>query len=512
MLGDLPLATRQYVESSINTLSSQVFGDSEISGSLINKVEANHQQVINWLKGTSGNYENNPTPGVDPDTNNGYAWLDKNGKIDIRLMPPIALTNVITIDQFNLLQEVCTLSSYDGETWAAVSGSVMTSTDQYSVVEYWLTLATQTESETEYNHNVQTGDMIIVTFNGDLTDWKDTLDKETFENYIKNWNQSYFNNNSYESDWAEWNNNRTDENWKSFVSKWYKLDNDYVGQYIVTVGNNKNNNNTEDSYTESENIINGKPYTDTPPEVQKLTVPDGIVRSVCNIAPVDDGDIPLQLKELLINDNGDKLGYDRTQYILGMTAGETQLKFLDVNYSHFTASGIAYARFDELSALFDKHNTDVSNINNSINVTSSTLNDRIDSVYNEITGSIDAEVSELNSEIGNIIDIIGKTKDSITSGNYSEAINDSIYPQLRRIYSDLYNVDKNTTITSGKVNFIYNTLNNRAAGIQSLEFDWTANGIITGTFLPENTDVEIECINQDITIDDIINSTLVGRI
>lgn len=154
LAGDRPLATREYVEVSVSNLSSELYTHisnetkqlssyvQEVSGDLmetidtvssvltgtINTVSSNLmttidttstflQGEVDYLSGEITGNLNKVSGWLTDDGNHdlgnfGYAWLTETGKIDPSLMPPLSLTNVITINQFDILSEI---SQYNGE-------------------------------------------------------------------------------------------------------------------------------------------------------------------------------------------------------------------------------------------------------------------------------------------------------------------------------------------------------------------------------------------------------------
>jgi hypothetical protein len=219
--GDLPLATREYVNVKANELSGTINStavglsayidnvsgnihdyidenvtmlssvDAALSGHIDKNIDAlsghidkNRDEVKGWLQGTDENSENHKDPS---NWTHGYAWLNPDGKIDPSLMPPISLTNVITINQFMLITETIGGISVNDSKYQAgqfENGHLIVNEkdgiiDQFGLVECWLRLKAENGG---YKHPVQTGDMIIVTYSSD-TDIPSEIDPDILQEY-----------------------------------------------------------------------------------------------------------------------------------------------------------------------------------------------------------------------------------------------------------------------------------------------------------------------------------------
>lgn len=128
LAGDLALATREYVYNSNLELETK---------------------VSNWLTGN-----NKHSIGSD-----GYAWLGKDGKVDPSLMPPLAITKVLTVPQWEVIE-------------AAKAGSISSDAKPNFKVNAWL--AQKDPTTHELLHRVQVGDMVLITYDKDDTDVPDS--------------------------------------------------------------------------------------------------------------------------------------------------------------------------------------------------------------------------------------------------------------------------------------------------------------------------------------------------
>ena len=124
LAGDLALATREYVYNSNIELETK---------------------VTNWLNG-NGKYN----LGSD-----GYAWLGKDGKVDPSLMPPLAITKVLTVTQWEVIE-------------AAKNSAIAEDAKPNFKINAWL--AQKDPATQELLHRVQVGDMVLVTFDKDDPD------------------------------------------------------------------------------------------------------------------------------------------------------------------------------------------------------------------------------------------------------------------------------------------------------------------------------------------------------
>lgn len=319
--GDLPLATREYVNVKANELSGTInstavglsaYIDSvsgnihdyidenvimlssaftEVDNALSGHIDANKKEVLRWLQGT-----NEPGTLHDPATSpNGYAWLASDGKIDPALMPPISLTNVITINQFLFITELADWLSSSSEQWSydpATNKLYIDNAevdDEYALIEEWLRI---TVENGQYKHIVQTGDMIVLTWNKEA-DLKSTDNAPITKDEISLYDRFF-------------NFGLSDEDCTiDKLREKYVIDNNIIGQYIVTKGTNSEENNPEVGI-DAGNSINNNSYTIPAPQVQKLTVPDGTVRTILGQSPDQTGNVKLKLSQLLTEGNGNR--------------------------------------------------------------------------------------------------------------------------------------------------------------------------------------------------------------
>jgi hypothetical protein len=85
----------------------------------------------------------------------------------------------------------------------------------------------------------------------------------------------------------------------------YVIDNNIIGQYIVTKGTK-----SEEDGIDAGNSINNNSYNKTPaPQVQKLTVPDGTVRTILGQSPDQTGNVKLKLSQLLTEGEGNRTNW-----------------------------------------------------------------------------------------------------------------------------------------------------------------------------------------------------------
>lgn len=321
--GDLPLATREYVNVKANELSGTInstavglsaYIDSvsgnihdyidenvimlssaftEVDNALSGHIDKNRDEVRRWLQGT-----NQPGISHDPAASpNGYAWLADDGKIDPALMPPISLTNVITINQFLFITELADWLNSTSQQWSYDAANNLleinntTVDDEYALIEEWLRIKVGND---QYKHIVQTGDMIVLTWNKDA-DIKSTDDSPITKDEISLYSRFF-------------NFGLSDEDCTiDKLREKYVIDNNIIGQYIVTKGTQIDENGSAAmDGIDAGNSINNNSYTIPAPQVQKLTVPDGTVRTILGQSPDQTGNVKLKLSQLLTEGNGNR--------------------------------------------------------------------------------------------------------------------------------------------------------------------------------------------------------------
>lgn len=130
---------------------------------------------------------------------------------------------------------------------------------------------------------------------------------------------------------------------------------------------------------------------------------------------------------------------------------------------------VAYARYDELSAVWDRFDTDIEVLSSVVSGNSKNID--------YLSGVISANIDNIATNIANIATLSSALGDSKSTENlsgmpYKDAIEKPVYDQLRRIYNDMTINLEHLNIVSGKTDFLHNVLNNQAAGLQSLDFTW----------------------------------------
>jgi hypothetical protein len=138
---------------------------------------------------------------------------------------------------------------------------------------------------------------------------------------------------------------------------------------------------------------------------------------------------------------------------------------------------VAYARYDELSAVWERFDTDIEVLSSVVSENSKNIDYLSTYIDETISDEISANRENISTNINNIATLSSALGDSKSAGNlsgisYEEAIERPVYDQLKRIYNDMTIDQHNMHIVSGKVDFLHDTLVNKAAGLQSLEFEW----------------------------------------
>ena len=398
----------------------------------------------------------------------------------------------------------------------------------------------------QFAHPVQMGDMLLVTYS--LNDIQTDLEYTDYTTYINTWRPEIISD-IVDSDTFATKKTTGGDSWKEFIASWYSINNNYVGQYIVVRGNT--HNGLQDIYNGSDvdgiitgsifdnnNTIDGETYPTSPlPQIQKLTMPDGTVRSICGISPTDsNGNVRLQLKDIYVTDNNAVLGKEKADYIVSIKPEETLSSYIPSGTirNHFTVKDVSYARFDELQEFWNEFNDTRKDLSGQIDYLSGTLSGEIvrSIAYDEALSTVlktekdrstaydEALSTVLKAEINRSINddaflsaTFGSnaTSGAAQSGEYKAIITAPVFDQLRRIYNDMtVERDKQNTI-SGKTDFLHELLNNKAAGIQTLEFNWQAGHQLSGNI--KTTTVEINGVdvdiyeheNDDYTYDESIN-------
>lgn len=261
--GNKPLATREYVNGSVYELSDE---------------------VKSWLTG-NGKYAF---------SSNGYAWLNSDGKVDPSVIPPLAITKVITVPQWDVIR-------------AATEFALDENAKPFEKVNAWLR---ESDGDTPL-HKVQVGDIILVTFN------EDDQNEEGFPEYQKP----------------------------------YKIDSGLIGPYIVVFDGNydfTNEENDDETYDPTQN-------PSLSPEVQKLIFPTNQVLTVNGVTPNATGDILLDLSNIYrdISTGPEKIGDNLAAAICrldpeGILSGN-RLTLFEIQDESQERVSVGYAKLHELN-------------------------------------------------------------------------------------------------------------------------------------------------------------------
>lgn len=301
--------------------------------------------------------------------------------------------------------------------------------------------------------------MLIVTYNQKHDTIFENLTEEKYIKYNKFFNRTAAEI-SFQNKWnaflIEYNNSLNETSKQqilsNFVNEWYNLNNNYIGQYIVT------RSASDETSNENGNSINNTAYPGPGPQVQKLTIPDNFVYSVNNLSPDSNGNITLKFQNII--------DAELAAYLIKIKSDETELEFMNEYRPHFTignspnSGSVPYARFDELSAFFDH--------------------------YKNTTDKISSNFENLKMEFDDIIDNKFGQIPEDSPNEIKEKLKLPVYTQLNNIYSSMMN------------------LNDNIGNIQFLNFKFIETETLTGILEPNNEQINFKCIiesnNQKIII------------
>lgn len=302
------------------------------------------------------------------------------------LLPPISITNVLTVPQWEVELAGLFDSNYG-------INNIQKDADKFFAVEAWLRLThVSGELSGELVHPVEAGDIIVVTYD------KDDLPPSSYDAELGCYPLSTY---------QTWKNDMMDTD---DGERFYNIDPTLIGPYIVT----------SPSYN---------PYTDKviteklEPQVQKLAFPEAGILSINNVPADDQGMVALHLSDLYREDSKVEVGKELANAICSIVPSSvlygSRLELYQ--YAEGTEGGkicIPYAKFSditELSGIIGNINDEAPSGEYELILSKSVLS-QLRRIYGDLT-NISTNISTLSGTVGELSGAFDKFKITLEEDN-----------------------------------------------------------------------------------------------